>query len=115
MKKIPLMLAAGILSAGSFAATLHVDPNGDGKSVFRTIGAAAIRAQPGDVILVRPGVYREHIAPERGGEAGGKLLFVHHRAGTGHQLDDIPDAEGTGGEVDIPHLPQLLCTCRWKA
>ena len=51
MKKIPLMLAAGILSAGLFAATLHVAPDGDGESVFRTIGAAAIRAQPGDVIL----------------------------------------------------------------
>ena len=82
MKKIPLMLAAGILSAGLFAATLHVAPDGDGESVFRTIGAAAIRAQPGDVILVRPGVYREHIAPERGGEAGKPIVYRAAKAGT---------------------------------
>ena len=51
MKKTLLLFAAGLISAGSFAATLHVDAAGDGETVFRTIGEAAARAQPGDLIL----------------------------------------------------------------
>ena len=47
MKKTLLLFAAGLISAGSFAATLHVDAAGDGETVFRTIGEAAARALPG--------------------------------------------------------------------
>lgn len=35
---------------------------------YRTISAAAAFAQPGDTILVKPGIYRERVTPPRGGE-----------------------------------------------
>ncbi len=82
MKKTLLLFAAGLISAGSFAATLHVDAAGDGETVFRTIGEAAARAQPGDLILVAPGIYREHIAPERGGEKGRPIVYRAEQPGT---------------------------------
>ena len=34
---------------------------------FKTISEAAAAAQPGDEILVAPGVYREYVNPARGG------------------------------------------------
>lgn len=75
MKRLFSVFGAGCLFAGLTlsAATLTVDRNG-GDGVFRTIGEAAAKAAPGDVVLVRPGVYREHVAPERGGEAGRRSL-----------------------------------------
>jgi alpha-N-arabinofuranosidase len=58
----------------------HVSSNGndsnDGfkNSPLRTISAAALRAQAGDVITVHEGVYRERINPPRGGESDQKRI-----------------------------------------
>lgn len=41
--------------------------NGTEETPLRTISAAAKRAQPGDVIIVHKGTYRERINPPRGG------------------------------------------------
>ena len=52
---------------------LHVSQTGDDRSdgarssMLRTISAAATLAQPGDVIIVHQGTYRERIDPPRGG------------------------------------------------
>ncbi|MBS1368880.1 MAG: hypothetical protein HPZ91_02885 [Lentisphaeria bacterium] len=81
MKKSLSLFAAVFLSAGLFAATLTVDGNG-GKDVYRTIGEAAAKAVAGDVILVRPGVYREHVAPERGGEKDKPIVYRAEKPGT---------------------------------
>ncbi len=83
MKRLFSVFGAGCLFAGLTlsAATLTVDRNG-GDGVFRTIGEAAAKAAPGDVVLVRPGVYREHVAPERGGEAGRPITFRAEEPGT---------------------------------
>lgn len=43
---------------------------------LRTISAAAERAQPGDTVLVRAGVYRERVAPARGGEEGKPITYA---------------------------------------
>ena len=45
----------------------HDINNGSASSPFKTISAAAKVAQPGDVITVHEGVYRERINPPRGG------------------------------------------------
>jgi hypothetical protein len=50
---------------------------------FRTISAATILAQPGDTILVQPGVYREHIAPVRGGTKDAPVTW---QAAPGHRV-----------------------------
>lgn len=42
---------------------------------FLTISRAAELAQPGDTVLVHPGVYREHVAPARGGEEGRPITY----------------------------------------
>jgi hypothetical protein len=58
---------------------------GDGSAVrpFRTIQAAAEVAGPGDTVRVRPGIYRERVAPPRGGEPGRPIRYsseVRHGA-----------------------------------
>lgn len=52
--------------------------SGQGTAVapLRTISRAATLAAPGDVILVRAGVYREHVSPERGGEEGKPITYM---------------------------------------
>ena len=81
MKK-GLFLAGCIFAGVSLpAATLTVDRNG-GSGMYRTIGEAAAKAVPGDVIQVRPGVYREHVAPERGGEPGRPITYRAAERGT---------------------------------
>ena len=74
-----LLFCAGYLSVS--AAALHVDPKGDDQAAgseakpFRTIQRAADLAQPGDTVLVAPGIYRERIAPPRGGQEGKPITF----------------------------------------
>ena len=107
MKKTLLLFAAGLISAGSFAATLHVDAAGDGGTVFRTIGEAAARAQQGDLILVAPGIYREHIAPERGGEKGRPIVYRAEQPGTVFvRGSEIWEPELT----PLPERPELFTT-----
>jgi len=58
----------------------HVSPTGndtnDGSkpAPLKTIQAAADKAQPGDVITVHAGTYRERITPPRGGSADGNRI-----------------------------------------
>ena len=54
------------------------DDNNPGTSdrPFKTIGKAAALAQPGDVILVHAGIYREWVAPARGGEEGRPITYI---------------------------------------
>lgn len=42
---------------------------------FRSIQAAAELAMPGDTVLVHQGVYRERVAPPRGGEEGRPITY----------------------------------------
>ncbi|NLB56075.1 MAG: hypothetical protein GX811_09990 [Lentisphaerae bacterium] len=61
--------------------TIVVDKTGRNNS-FTSINEAAKTAQPGDTILVKPGIYREHVAIERGGEKGAPLTFQAEKPGT---------------------------------
>ena len=51
--------------------------NGDGseKRPFKRIGSAAAVARAGDEVLVAPGVYREWVIPEHGGEEGNPVVY----------------------------------------
>jgi hypothetical protein len=49
------------------AVTGNDSHNGSAATPFRTISKAAGAAQPGDIITVHEGVYRERINPPRGG------------------------------------------------
>ncbi len=69
------------------APTLIVDasaPEASGSaSPFRSIQAAVRRAQPGDVIQVRPGIYRETIAPTTAGTPENPIVLEGLRSPDG--------------------------------
>ena len=93
---LSVALAAGPAAIGSRAAEApahqeyHVSPQGDDSGdgskgrMLKTISAAAQRAQPGDVITVHEGVYRERINPPRGGESDAKRIV--YRAAPGEKV-----------------------------
>ncbi|MEM7809375.1 MAG: right-handed parallel beta-helix repeat-containing protein, partial [Planctomycetota bacterium] len=51
------------------------DGPGDEARPFKTISAAAFVAEPGDTVCVHAGVYRERVAPRRGGEPGRPITY----------------------------------------
>jgi hypothetical protein len=63
------------------ATEFHVAPTGNDanrgtkSAPFRTIQRAAESTQPGDVITVHDGVYRERVNPPRGGISDEKLII----------------------------------------
>src|ERR1039457_982009 len=65
----------------------NVSPQGDDANdgsnsrMLKTISAAAHQAQPGDVITVHGGVYRERINPPRGGESDQKRIVYQAAKG----------------------------------
>jgi alpha-N-arabinofuranosidase len=69
----------------------HVSPRGndtnDGSAdkMLKTISAAALLAQPGDVVTVHEGVYRERINPPRGGQSDSKRIV--YRAASGEHVE----------------------------
>jgi alpha-N-arabinofuranosidase len=73
------------------AAEFHVAPHGNdanpgtATAPFRTIQHAADLAQPGDVITVHEGVYRERISPMRGGESDTKRIV--YQAAPGEKVE----------------------------
>ncbi len=90
MKKIMILLM--IVFAGSIASAreFHVAPEGNdnapGTSAqpLKTIGAAATLAQPGDMITVHAGVYRERVSPPRGGTSDNNRIV--YQAAPGNEV-----------------------------
>jgi len=76
---------------------LHVSQTGNDRndgtpsSMLRTISAAAGLAQPGDVVIVHQGIYRERIDPPRGGTSS--VAPIIYCAGKGE------DVEISGAEI----------------
>jgi hypothetical protein len=88
MKPHPILLATLLLTplTETHATEFHVSINGkdanSGKRTapLRTIQRAAELAQPGDVITVHEGVYRERINPPRGGQSDHPRSVRYRRA-----------------------------------
>ncbi len=84
-------LAAVALAAALQAAEFHVAPSGDDAhpgtraAPLRTIQRAANLAQPGDVITVHEGVYRQRVDPPRGGDSDAKRIV--YRAAPGEKVE----------------------------
>jgi alpha-N-arabinofuranosidase len=82
-----LSLLPALLLAPLHATELHVAINGNDTNPgtpaapLRTIQRGAELAQPGDVITVHAGTYRERIAPPRGGESDVKRITYQAAAG----------------------------------
>jgi len=76
-----------LLCRAAYATEFHVAVSGrdrnDGSPSrpYQTISAAAAVAQPGDVITVHEGTYRERVTPPRGGESDSKRIVYQAAAG----------------------------------
>jgi alpha-N-arabinofuranosidase len=88
MKTILIIcLTAFTFASVTRAAEFHVAPQGNDANTgtqaapFRTIQHAADIAQPGDVITVHAGVYRERVSPPRGGESDAKRIVFQAAPG----------------------------------
>jgi alpha-N-arabinofuranosidase len=74
------VLIALVFTSAAHGANYHVAPSGNNANPgtrtapLRTIQRAADLAQPGDVITVHEGVYRERITPPRGGTSESKRI-----------------------------------------
>ena len=72
--------AGGILMVTYVVDQNHAKATDDGPGTeevpFKTISRAAEMAKPGDTVLVRAGIYRERVAPARGGEEGMPITYM---------------------------------------
>ncbi len=77
------LLAGQVLGAREFQVSVKGDDQNDGTAArpFQTITAAAQVAQPGDVITVHAGVYRERINPPRAGKSDRKRIVFQAAPG----------------------------------
>lgn len=91
MKTLKLLFILILLTSIVAAREFHVAKTGNDKnpgtseSPFLTIQAAASIAQPGDIITVHQGVYRERITPPRGGESETRRII--YRASEGEKVN----------------------------
>ena len=97
MKRLQLLLTTLIFAFSLSAKEYHVAKTGNDKNQgsaeapFLTIQAAANIAQPGDVITVHEGVYREWVKPPRGGDSESKRIV--------YQAAEGEKAEIKGSEI----------------
>jgi hypothetical protein len=91
-----MILTASIVNAKEYHVSVNGSDNNDGSSSkpFKTINYAARLAQPGDVITVHTGTYREWINPARGGESDTKRIV--YQAAVGEKVE-IKGSEVIGG------------------
>jgi len=73
---VVLTLTASAVMAREYHVSVTGDDDNDGsvEQPLKTISAAARLAQPGDVVTVHEGVYRERVTPPRGGTSDQKRI-----------------------------------------
>ena len=81
-----LLLLSGTIQAREYHVSVKGDDTNKGtaKASFQTISKAAQVAQPGDVITVHEGTYRERVTPPRGGESDAKRII--YRSGENEKV-----------------------------
>lgn len=84
---ILLVLVTTVISAKEYHVSVNGNNTNEGKASdpFRTINFAAQLAQPGDIITVHAGTYREWINPARGGESDTKRIV--YKAASGEKVE----------------------------
>lgn len=82
-----LIMISTVISAREYHVSVDGSDTNEGAALkpFRTINFAAQLAQPGDVITVHTGTYRERINPARGGESDMKRIV--YRAAAGEKVE----------------------------
>ena len=85
--KLQILFISLVICFNLSAKEIHVaktgndSNNGSSESPFLTIQAAANVAQPGDVVIVHEGVYRERINPPRGGTSDDNRIVYRAKNG----------------------------------
>jgi len=93
----------------TYTQVLHVDPagadSGDGSAgaPMRTIQAALDKAEPGTLITLAPGVYREELTTVRDGAPGAPITIKGPETGTDRDGRYRAVLYGTGRVVNIDH------------
>ncbi|MGQ7870466.1 right-handed parallel beta-helix repeat-containing protein [Sunxiuqinia sp. sy24] len=91
MRRLLILLLLGIFINTAFAKEYHVSKKGDDQNPgsfekrLKTIQSAANLAQPGDVITVYKGTYREWVNPPRGGNSDAERIV--YRAAEGEKVE----------------------------
>src|SRR5450759_437709 len=91
MRKFKLLFFLALITSVVVAKEYHVSVKGSDKNngsasmPYKTISAAAQVAQPGDVIIVHAGIYRERVTPPRGGESDTKRII--YQAAEGEKVE----------------------------
>ncbi|MGC4055892.1 MAG: right-handed parallel beta-helix repeat-containing protein [Paludibaculum sp.] len=80
---LPLSLLAPVVQAVEYHVSVKGREGNDGSAAapFKSIAAAAKLAQPGDIITVHGGTYRERVAPPRGGTSESARIVYQAAAG----------------------------------
>jgi len=115
MKRTQFILVALALGFTMSAKEYHVAKtgndhnNGTLKSPFLTIQKAANIAQPGDVITVHEGVYRERVTPPRGGTSDSERIVYRSAKGEKTEIkgseiiDNWTKLSGTVWKAKVPN------------
>jgi alpha-N-arabinofuranosidase len=84
---LAVLIFVAVVRPAEFHVSLHGNDANSGTQAapLRTIQHAADLAQPGDVITVHQGVYRERISPPRGGESDTKRIV--YQAAPGEKVE----------------------------
>lgn len=106
MKSRAILILVAFVGSMAWGREYHVSIGGDdgrpgtANAPLRTISAAARQAQPGDVITVHAGVYRERITPPRGGTSDEQRII--YRAAPGETVI-IKGSEVVRGWQKVQH------------
>jgi len=78
-----LLLLTGVIQARDYHVSVKGDDSNKGtaQAPFKTISRAAEAAQPGDIITVHEGIYRERINPPQGGQSAQKRIVYQAAEG----------------------------------
>ena len=101
------------LSAKEFHVSARGNDAGSGvpEAPLKTISAAAQLAQPGDVIMVHEGVYREWVSPPRGGDSDKKRIVYQAAPGEKAEIvgsEIVENWERVQGDTWMAQLPNAF-------
>lgn len=84
--------------------------NGSRECPFQKIQEAALRAEPGDEVIVAPGIYRESVSPVNGGKEDARIIYRSEveKAAVITGAEPVKSWEPYEGNVWMARIPNSL-------